>query len=80
MGQDTIIMQHINSDLCAVLSHSVISDCDPVAPLSLGILQARILEYVAMLSSRGIFSIQGSNPGLPDCRRILYQQSHQGSD
>ena len=23
--------------------------------------------------------LQGSNPGLPHCRRILYQLSHQGS-
>ena len=28
---------------------------------------------------QGIFPIQGSNPGLPHCRRILYQLSHQGS-
>ena len=26
-----------------------------------------------------IFPIQGSNPGLPHCGRILYQLSHQGS-
>ena len=26
-----------------------------------------------------IFSTQGSNPGLPHCRQILYQLSHQGS-
>ena len=26
-----------------------------------------------------IFPIQGSNPGLPHCRLILYQLSHQGS-
>ena len=25
---------------------------------------------------QGIFPIQGSNPGLPDCRQILYQLSH----
>ena len=25
---------------------------------------------------QGIFSTQGSNPGLPHCRRILYQLSH----
>ena len=25
-----------------------------------------------------IFPIQGSNPGLPNCRQILYQLSHQG--
>ena len=26
---------------------------------------------------QGIFSTQGSNPGLPHCRQILYQLSHQ---
>ena len=25
---------------------------------------------------QGIFPTQGSNPGLPNCRRILYQLSH----
>ena len=34
------------------------------APLSIGILQARILEWIAMPSSRGIFPTQGSNPQL----------------
>ena len=29
--------------------------------------------------SLGIFPTQGSNPGLPHCRRILYQLSYQGS-
>ena len=28
---------------------------------------------------QGIFSTQGSNPGLPRCRQILYQLSHKGS-
>ena len=27
----------------------------------------------------GIFPTQGSNPSLPHCRRILYQQIHKGS-
>ena len=44
-----------------------------------GIFQARILNWVAFPFSRGIFPTQGSNPGLPHCRRILYQLSHQGS-
>ena len=42
-----------------------------------GILQARILEWVALL--QGIFTTQGSNPGLPHYRQILYQLSHKGS-
>ena len=28
---------------------------------------------------QGIFSTQGWNPGLPHCRRILYQLSHKES-
>ena len=28
---------------------------------------------------QGIFPPQGSNPGLPHCRQILYHPSHQGS-
>ena len=42
----------------------------PQAPLSMGILQARIVECIALL--QGMFPIQGSNPGLPHCRQILY--------
>ena len=48
------------------------------APLCMRILQARILEWVAMPSSKGIFATQGLNAGLPHCRWILYHQSHQG--
>ena len=49
------------------------------APLSKGILPARTLEWAATPSSRRIFPTQGSNSGLPHCRRILYPLSHQGS-
>ena len=47
------------------------------APLSVGILQARILEWVALL--QGNFLTQSSKAGLPRCRQILYHLSHQGS-
>ena len=46
------------------------------------ILQARILEWIAFSFSRGSSQPgkpredQGSNPGLPCCRRILCQLSH----
>ena len=43
-----------------------------------GISQARILEWVAIPFSRGIFLTQGSNPGLLHCWWILYHLSHQG--
>ena len=44
-----------------------------------GILQARILEWVAFPFSRGIFPTQESNPGLLHYGLILYQLSHLGS-
>ena len=44
------------------------------ALLSMGILQARILEWAAFL--QGIFPTQGLNPGLPLFREILYYLSH----
>ena len=58
--------------------------CDPVdcsLPGSSvhGILQARILEWVVHFLLQGIFPIQGSKPGLPHCRQMLYPLSHQGS-
>ena len=43
-----------------------------------GIFQARILEWAASSFLQGIFSTQGSNPGLPHCRQ-MYRLSHQGS-
>ena len=36
-----------------------------------------MLEYLSLL--QGIFPTQGSNPGPPHYRQILYQPSHQGS-
>ena len=62
--------------LCLV-TKSCLTLCDPMdcsLPGSSvhGILQARILEWVVMPSSRG------SNPGLLNCKWILYCLSHQG--
>ena len=45
----------------------------------MGILQARILEWVAMPFSRGSSLIQESNLGLPHYRQILLSLRHQGS-
>ena len=43
-----------------------------------GILQARILRWVAIPFSREFFPTQKSNPGLLHCREILYHLSHKG--
>ena len=58
--------------------------CDPMdtSPSGFsthGILQAGILEWVAIPFSRGLFLTQGSNLGLLHYRWILYQLSHKGS-
>ena len=60
------------AQLCPIL-------CDTMDYTVHGIFQARILEWIAFPFSRGIFWTQGSNPGLPHCRQILYQLSHKGS-
>ena len=67
-------------------------DCSPwirsQAPLDRGILQARILEWVVMPSSRGtsqtkdrtqISHTSGIKLSLLHCRWILYHLSHQGN-
>ena len=51
--------------------------CDPIdysPPGSSlhGTLQTRVLEWVAIPFSGGVFPTQGSNPGLMHCRQILY--------
>ena len=51
-------------------------DCSPPGSSGHGILQARILEWVVIPFSRGIFPTQGSNLGLPCCRHGLYHLSH----
>ena len=47
-------------------------DCSPPGSSVRGTSQARILEWVAISSSRGIFQTQGSIPGLLLGRQILY--------
>ena len=54
-------------------------DCSPPGSSVHGILQARILEWVAIPFVQGIFLTQGLNLGLLHCRQILYHLSHQGS-
>ena len=54
-------------------------DCSPPGSPIHGILQARILEWVAMPSSRGSSQPRGQTQGLLHCRWILYHLSHQGS-
>ena len=54
-------------------------DCSPPGSSDHGILRARILEWVAISFSRGIFPTQGSNLGLLYSWQILYYLNYQGS-
>ena len=58
------------TQLCPILCNP--TDCSPPGSSVHGILQARILEWVAISSSRGIFPTQGSNPCL---LRLLHWQA-----
>ena len=53
-------------------------DCSQPGSSVHGILQARVLEWVAIPSPR-IFLTQGLNLRLLHCRQILYHLSYQGS-
>ena len=50
-------------------------DCSPPGSSVHGILQARILDWIAMPFSRGSAWTQGSNPSLLHCRWILYHRA-----
>ena len=77
---------YVLSVCCAAVLCPVVSDSwqpqnyNPPGSSVHGILQARILEWVAISSSRESSQprdqTQGSNPGLWHCRRILYRLSH----
>ena len=54
------------------VAQSCLTLCDPTDYTVHGILQARILEWVAVPFSRGISPTQGLNLGLLHCRQILY--------
>ena len=51
----------------------------PPGPYSPWNSPTKILEWVSLSLLQRIFPTQGLNPGLPHCRQILYQLSHQGS-
>ena len=65
------------SQLC--LSFCDLMGCSPSGSSVHGLSQARLLEWVDISSSWGIFPTQGSNSGLLHCSQILYQLSHKGS-
>ena len=73
------IKNNAQSKVKMLVTQSCPTLSDPMDSSVHGISQAGTLEWVAIPFSRGIFLTQGSNPGLPNCRQILYHLSHQGS-
>ena len=49
--------------------------CHPMDYTAHGVLQVRMLGVGCHFLLQGMFPTQESNPGLPHCRRILYQMS-----
>ena len=54
-------------------------DCSPPGSSVLGESSGKNTAVSCHALLQGIFPTQGSNSGLPNCRRILYQLSHKGS-
>ena len=77
IGRINIVKMTILSKVKVLVTWSCLAlcnpmDCSPPGSSVHGILQARILEWVALLfSRRSIFQIQGLNPGLLYFRQIL---------
>ena len=63
------------SESCSVMSNSL----QPYGLYSPWNSPGQNTEEGSYSLLQGIFPTQGSNPGLPHCRQILYQLSHQGS-
>ena len=70
---------------CAVIisevkfTQSCLTLCDPHGLYSPWNSPGQNIGVGSLSLLQGIFPTQGSNPGLPHCRRILYQLSHKGS-
>ena len=61
------------------IAHSCPTLCDPHGLYSPWNSPGQNTGMGSLSLLQWIFPIQGSNPGLPHCRLILYQLSHQGS-
>ena len=65
------------TQLCSALCNPM--ECSPPSSSAHGILQARILEWAVMPSSRGSFQPRDQTQVFRTADRFSYRQSHQGS-
>ena len=75
---------HLNATVLCLVTQSCTTLCDPMdctLPSSSvhGDSPGKNIRLVCHALLQGIFPIQGSNPGLPHCRWILYHMSYRGS-
>ena len=75
----SICKQYIYLSLYESESRSVLSDSSQPHGLYRGNSPGRNTGVGSHFLLQGIFLIQGSNPGLPHCRQILYQLNHEGN-
>ena len=79
------LVRELRSHMCAVLSHSVVSnflrlhELQPTRLLCSWGFSRQESWSGLLCPSPGMFPTQGSNPGLLNCRWIPYQLSYQGS-
>ena len=74
-----LTIQNFDGKVKVKVTQSCPTACNPMDYRVHGMLQARILEWVAFPLLQRIFPTQGLNPGLPHCGWILYQLIHKGS-
>ena len=67
---EQVLVTQLHPTLCGPM------DWGPPGSTVHGILQARVLERVAIPFSRGILPTHGLNPDLCHCRQVLYLQSY----
>ena len=80
------IFIHVHTHMLCLVAHSCLTLCDHMDCSSPGSCSsvhgnspAKNTGVGCHAILQGIFPSQGSNPGLPHCRLILYHLSHQGS-
>ena len=69
----------LRPSVCLVLTLCDPVDCSPLGSSVHGDSPGKNNGVRSHLLLQGVSPTQGSNPGLPHCRRILYQLIHQGS-
>ena len=77
LGSYSVYICTLVAQSCLTLCHCI--DCSSPGPSVLGDSPGKNTGVGRHALLQGIFPTQGSNPGLPHCRRILYFLSHQAS-